>query len=63
MIKYHSKILKYDIKSKIFNYLINNVSKSKLSNNLIKNENNLNDILDNGVKRLCKMSSVLCHLL
>ena len=42
------EILKYDIKSKIFNYLVNNVSSNKLYNNLIKNDNNLNEILDNG---------------
>ena len=41
------EILKYDIKSKIFNYLVESVSKSKLESNLIKNECNLNDLLDN----------------
>jgi hypothetical protein len=41
------EILKYDIKSKIFNYLVESVSKSKLESNLIKNECNLNDLMDN----------------
>ena len=41
------EILKYDIKSKIFNYLVESVSKSKLESNLIRNECNLNDLLDN----------------
>ena len=41
------EILKYDIKSKIYNYLVENVSKSKLESNLIRNECNLNELLDN----------------
>lgn len=41
------EILKYDIKSKIFNYLVESVSKSKLESNLIRNECNLNELLDN----------------
>ena len=39
------EILKYDIKSKIFNYLVESVSKSKLESNLIRNECNLNELL------------------
>ena len=41
------EITKYDIKSKIFNYLINNVNDYKLNNNSIRNEDNLNELLDN----------------
>lgn len=41
------EILKYDIKSKIFNYLVESVNKSKLESNLIRNECNLNELLDN----------------
>lgn len=41
------EIIKYDIKSKIFNYFVKNVSKDKINNNLIKTEIDLNNLIDN----------------
>ncbi len=52
------EILKYDIKSKIFNYLVESVSKSKLESNLIRNECNLNELLDNNYSILFKLNRV-----
>lgn len=40
------EINKYDIKSKIYNYLINNVNNYKLTKNIIKSDNDLNELLD-----------------
>jgi len=46
------EISKYDLKSKIFNYLINNISNYVLNNNFISNKDNLNELLDKDYKIL-----------
>lgn len=46
------EISKYDVKSKIFNYLINNVKNYKLNNNFIKSKGNLDELLDEEYKIL-----------
>lgn len=46
------EISKYDVKSKIFNYLINNVNDYKLNNNFVRSKDNLNELLDEDYKIL-----------
>lgn len=46
------EISKYDVKSKIFNYLINNVNDYKLNNNFLRSKDNLNELLDEDYKIL-----------